>query len=351
MDLLSPYHAILDCHANTITLVMPELPRLEWMGSSASTSSQVISLLKARHMVEKGCLAYLACVRDTTAETPVIDSVPVVREFSDVFPYDLPGLPPDHDIDFYIDLAPGTQPISIPPYRMAPKELKEWKEQHEELLAKGFIIPSGSPWGAPVLFVKKKDGTMHMCIDYCQLNKVTIKNKYTLLQVDDLSDQLQGSRHGGARATFEMVLQTLREQKLYAKFSKCYEDVSRPEVALLVVADEKDIVEYVARCLNFQQVKYEHQRPSGLLQQMVILELKWEHITMDFVVGFPRTLRKFDASWVIVDRLTKSAHFIPVMTMYSLERLAQIYIQEIVRLHGVPVSIISDRGPQFTLHF
>jgi len=128
-------------------------------------------------MVEKGCLAYLAYVRDTTAETPAIDSMPVVREFSDVFRSDLPGMPPDRDIDFCNDSAPDTQPISIPPYRMASKELKE---QFEELLAKGFVKPSVSPWGAPVLFVKKNDGKMRMCIDYRQSNKVTIKNKYPL---------------------------------------------------------------------------------------------------------------------------------------------------------------------------
>ncbi|XP_070015893.1 uncharacterized protein [Nicotiana sylvestris] len=178
MDCLSPYHAILDCHAKAISLAIPGLPRFEWKGSIVDTPSQVISFLKARHMVEKGCLAYLAYVRDTTTESSTIDSVPVVREFVDVFPSDLPG----------------TQPISIPPYRMAPKELKEFKEQLEELLAKGFVRPSVSPWGAPVLFVKKKDGTMRMCIDYRQLNKVTIKNKYSLPRINDLFDQLQGAR-------------------------------------------------------------------------------------------------------------------------------------------------------------
>ncbi|XP_070049395.1 uncharacterized protein [Nicotiana tomentosiformis] len=137
LNWLSPYHAILDCHAKTVTLAMLELPRLESKGSSISTSSQVISFLKARHMVEKGCLAYLAYVRDTTAESLTIDSVLVVWEFIDVFPSDLPGMPPDRDIDFCIDLAPRTQPISIPPYRMALKELKELKEQAEELLEKG----------------------------------------------------------------------------------------------------------------------------------------------------------------------------------------------------------------------
>ncbi|XP_070054052.1 uncharacterized protein [Nicotiana tomentosiformis] len=125
MDWLSPYHAILDCHAKTVTLVMPELPRLKWRGSSISAPSRVISFLKARHMVEKGFLAYLAYARDIAAETPMIDSDPVVREFTDVFPSDLPSMPPDRDIDFSIDLAAGTQPIYIPPYRMAPKELKK----------------------------------------------------------------------------------------------------------------------------------------------------------------------------------------------------------------------------------
>ncbi|XP_070048998.1 uncharacterized protein [Nicotiana tomentosiformis] len=134
MDWLSSYHDILDFHAKTVTLAMPELPRLEWKGSSVSTSSRVISFLKARHLVEKGCLAYLAYVQDTTAESPTSDSVPVVWEFADMFPSDLPGMPPDYDIDFCIDLALGTQPISIPPYRIAPNKLKE---QLEELLAKG----------------------------------------------------------------------------------------------------------------------------------------------------------------------------------------------------------------------
>ncbi|XP_070003492.1 uncharacterized protein [Nicotiana sylvestris] len=163
-DWLSSNHNILDCHAKTIILAMPKLPRLEWKSSSVSTSNRIISFIKARHMVEKGCLACLAYVRDTTAESLAIDLVPIVWEFSDVFSSDLPGIPLDRDIDFYIDLAPGTQLISIPPYRMVPKKLKK---QLEELLSKVFVIPSVSPWGAPILFVKKKYGTMRMCIDYC----------------------------------------------------------------------------------------------------------------------------------------------------------------------------------------
>ena len=102
-------------------------------------------------------------------------------------------MPPDREIEFCIDVVPGTAPISLPPYRMAPAELKELKEQLQDLLDKGFVRPSTSPWGAPVLFVKKKDGSLRLCIDYKQLNKVTVRNKYPLPRIDDLFDQLQGA--------------------------------------------------------------------------------------------------------------------------------------------------------------
>ena len=114
---------------------------------------------------------------------------------------------------------------------------------------------------------------------------------------------------------------------------------------------KKDISEFVTKCLVCQRVKAEHQVPSGLLQFIRIPEWKWDRITMDFVVGLPLTGRKHDSVWVVVDRLTKSAHFIPVRTDYSLDKLAELYIKEIVRLHGIPISIISDRDPRFTSRF
>ena len=123
-----------------------------------------------------------------------VGDIPVAREFPDVFPKDLPGLPPVREIDFSIELLPGTMPISQAPYRMAPAELKELKTQLQELVDKGFIRPSMSPWGAPVLFVKKKDGVIRLCIDYRKLNQVTMKNKYPLPRIDDLFDQLRVSR-------------------------------------------------------------------------------------------------------------------------------------------------------------
>jgi hypothetical protein len=112
----------------------------------------------------------------------------------DVFPEELPGMPPDRDIEFSIELLPGTAPISKIPYRMGVKDLVELKKQIEELLEKGFICPSLSPWGAPDLFVSKKDGSRRMCVDYRSLNEVTIKNKYSLPQIEDLFDQMRGAK-------------------------------------------------------------------------------------------------------------------------------------------------------------
>jgi hypothetical protein len=118
--------------------------------------------------------------------------VPVVNEFPDVFPEELPGMPPDRDIEFVIELKPGTAPIYKTPYRMATPELVKFKEHIKELLEKGFIRRSSSPWGAPVIFVPKKDATQRLCVDYRALNKVTVKNKYPLPRIDDMFDQLRG---------------------------------------------------------------------------------------------------------------------------------------------------------------
>ena len=129
-----------------MTLAMPGVPRVEWKSVSGSYPIKVISVICAQRLVERGCLSYLDFIRDTSVEPPPIDSVPVFQEFSDVFPSDLPSVPPDRDIDFVIDLESGTKPISIPPYRMAPTELKELKDQLQDLLSKAFIRPSVSPW-------------------------------------------------------------------------------------------------------------------------------------------------------------------------------------------------------------
>ena len=114
---------------------------------------------------------------------------------------------------------------------------------------------------------------------------------------------------------------------------------------------KRDISQFVSKCLTCQQVKVEHQKPTGLLQPLPIAEWKWDHVTMDFVTGLPRTPQSKDSVWVIVDRLTKSAHFLPMRITDSVIVLSKLYVKEIVRLHGVPLSIVSDRDPRFTSQF
>ena len=194
MDWLSHHRATLYCYKKEVKLNRPGKLEVKFIGLRRELSSCMISAMTAQKMLCKGGQGYLAYVVDTGKEGTILDEIPVVREFPDVFPDDIAGLPPEREVEFTIDLIPGTEPISIPPYRMAPAELRELKAQLEELLSKGFIRPSISPWGAPVLFVKKKDGSLRLCIDYRQMNRVTIRNQYPLPRIDELFDQLQGSR-------------------------------------------------------------------------------------------------------------------------------------------------------------
>ncbi|KAL0534025.1 hypothetical protein IC582_028302 [Cucumis melo] len=764
MDWLAANHASIDCSRKEVTFNPPSMASFKFKGGGSKSLPQVISAIRASKLLSQGTWGILASVVDTREADVSLSSEPVVRDYPDVFPEELPGLPPHREVEFAIELEPGTVPISRAPYRMAPAELKELKVQLQELLDKGFIRPSLSPWGAPVLFVKKKDGSMRLCIDYRELNKVTVKNRYPLPRIDDLFDQLQGatvfskidlrsgyhqlrikdedvpktafrSRYGhyefivmsfgltNAPAVFmdlmnrvfrefldtfvivfiddiliyskteaeheehlRMVLQTLRDNKLYAKFSKCefwlkqvsflghvvskagvsvdpakieavtgwtrpstvsevrsflglagyyrrfvenfsriatpltqltrkgapfvwskacedsfqnlkqklvtapvltvpdgsgsfviysdaskkglgcvlmqqgkvvayasrqlksheqnypthdlelaavvfalkiwrhylygekiqiftdhkslkyfftqkelnmrqrrwlelvkdydceilyhpgkanvvadalsrkvshsaalitrqaplHRDLERAEIAvsvgavtmqlaqltvqptlrqriidaqsndpylvekrglaeagqttefslssdggllferrLCVPSDsavktellseahsspfsmhpgstkmyqdlkrvywwrnmKREVAEFVSKCLVCQQVKAPRQKPAGLLQPLSVTEWKWENVSMDFITGLPRTLRGFTVIWVVVDRLTKSAHFVPGKSTYTASKWAQLYMSEIVRLHGVPVSIVSDRDARFTSKF
>ena len=194
MDWLSKHRATLDCYKKEVRLVRPEEPSVIFRGIRRETAPSLINAMTASKMLRKGCQGYLAFIVDRRQEGTRLEDIPIIKQFPDVFPDDISVLPPDREVEFTIDLIPETEPISIPPYRMAPAELRELKAQLEDLLSKGFIRPSISPWGAPVLFVKKKYGSLRLCIDYRQLNRVTIRNQYPLPRIDELFDQLQGSR-------------------------------------------------------------------------------------------------------------------------------------------------------------
>ncbi|KAI3742402.1 hypothetical protein L1987_60083 [Smallanthus sonchifolius] len=605
MDWLTANEAQIICKRKIIRLKAPDGNKVEIFGDREAPMPNVISMIKAADYLRRGCEVYLVYVIDKCKEVKELDDVPVVRKYPEVFPEDLPGIPPDREIKFRIDLVPDAQPAAKAPYQLAPVEMKELMVQLDELLEKGFIQPSISPWGAPVLFVKKKDGSMRMCIDYRELNKRTVKNKYPLPRIDDLFDQLQGAswfskidlrsgyhqlkvreedipktafrtRYGqfefrvmsfgltNSPAAFMdlmnrvcrpmldrsvIVLEALKKEKFYAKFSKCvfwlrevqflghiinpngimvdpakimtvrewnipktpteirsflgltgyyprfikdfskiaspltkltrkeglgcvliqrgrviayasrqlkiheanypihdleladvvftlkiwrhylygvkftiYSDhkslkyffeqrelnmrqrrwlellkdydceiiyhpgkanvvadaLSRKDVRapirvkacqLVVTSDvmreieraqdealkeenikkermvgqqdkleyntlgvrarfgreyrwpgmKHEVTKYVSKCLTCSQVKAEHQKPYGKIQPLDIPEWKWEHITMDFITKLPRTTKGHDTIWVIVDRLTKSAHFLPIRETFSSE--------------------------------
>ena len=207
MDWLARWDAMIDCKRKRIQFNLPEGSPLVVEGHQRGQPLQLVSALQLCKMVRGGSEAgviFLSSLEvHSVSDVPISDTpvmransfidIPVMRDYEDVFPTELPGLPPEREVEFAIDLYPGTTPISKAPYRMAPAEMKELKKQLQELLEKGFIRPSISPWGAPVLFVKKKDGSMRLCIDYRELNRVTIKNKYPLPRIDDLLDQLRGA--------------------------------------------------------------------------------------------------------------------------------------------------------------
>ncbi|GJT99922.1 putative reverse transcriptase domain-containing protein [Tanacetum coccineum] len=162
-------------------------------GNCDESRLKVVSCIKAGKYIESGCHLFVAHVTEKEPQEKRLEDMPIIRDFPEVFPDDLTGLPPPRQVEFRIELIPRAALVARAPYRLAPSELKELSDQLKELSEKGFIRTSSSPWGAPVLFVKKKDGSFRMCIDYRELNKLTVKNRYPLPRIDDLFDQLQGS--------------------------------------------------------------------------------------------------------------------------------------------------------------
>ncbi|GJW36255.1 putative reverse transcriptase domain-containing protein [Tanacetum coccineum] len=168
MDWLSQHKAVIVCHEKVVEIPVVDGRTLRVHGE------RTVGIVKALKSVKE--------------DEPKLSDISVVRDFEDVFPEDLSELPPQRRVEFCIDLVPRATPIAKSTYRLAPSEMKELSGQLQELQDKGFIRPSYSPWGAPVLFVKKKDGSLRMCIDYRELNKLTVKNRYPLPRIDDLFD-------------------------------------------------------------------------------------------------------------------------------------------------------------------
>ena len=187
MDWLTSYRVVIDCERRRVTAYTQDGTCVVFQRDKHDILPQTVYNSRC-HGQLAGWLASLTLEEEVR---PDLDLPRVVCEYEDVFPDELPGLPLQRVVDFGIELHPGTLPISMTPHKMASVKLQELRVQLHELLDKGFIRPSTSPWGAPVLFAKKKDKTLRLCIDYRQLNKVTIKNRYPLPRIDDLFDQLR----------------------------------------------------------------------------------------------------------------------------------------------------------------
>ncbi|XP_070044933.1 uncharacterized protein [Nicotiana tomentosiformis] len=414
IDWLYKCYTILDCRAKVVKFEFPNESIREWKGNIAEPRVKFIAYLKAKKMITKGFLYHLVRVTDTTTEVARIQFVPIVNAFLDVFPDVLPGIPPDQVIDFEIDVVPDTQLISIPPYRMAPDELRELKEQLKILLDKGFIRPSASDkaakfqWSdacersfqelkarlttAPVLTLPTGLGEF---VIYCDASRVGLDCVLTQKAKDITAcaitrssviervkaKQFQDPNLVNIRNCVQSkdILAFSFDEDGLLKMNGCMYVLDIDEISNEIMAEAhrsrysilpgskqmykdlreiywwnrmKEIIsDFVTRCLNFQQVKAEHQRPGGLAQNIEILLWKWEMINIDFVVGLPHTRLNHNSIWVIVDRLTKSAHFLPVKMTDTAPQYAKLYLKEIIRLHGILFSIISDRGAYLLLIF
>nr|GEX26120.1 putative nucleotidyltransferase, ribonuclease H [Tanacetum cinerariifolium] len=287
MNWLTDHRATIDCHSKRVIFGDLNNPKFIYHGSRPGKPIKIISALKARTLISHGCEGFLASIKDTSLDGPRLESHPVVRNFPDVFPDELPGLPPEREVELTIELIPGAQPISKASYRMAP--IKEAQKEDGEL------------WSV----------------------------------VQNMKKAVLSEAHSSPFF-------------IHPGSTKMYRDLNQN---FWWNGMKQDVARFVAKCLTCQQVKIEHQRESGLLQPLDIPTWKWDQISMDFVTGLPRTFKKNDAIWVVVDRLTKSAHFLPIQQGYSVSKLAEIFQQEIVRLHGTPTSIVSDQDLRFTSRF
>nr|GEY54707.1 putative reverse transcriptase domain-containing protein [Tanacetum cinerariifolium] len=338
-----------------------------------ATRLNIISCTKTEKYVKKGFPIFLVHITTKEVEDKSnekrLEDVPVVRYFPEVFPEDLPGLPPIRPVEFQIDLVPGAALVAWAPYRLVPFEMKELAEQLKELSDKGFIRPCSSPWGAPVLiddlFDQLQGSSVYSKIDlrsgYHQLRvreedilKTAFRTRYGHYEFQTKErkpENIKNEDVGGMLIENSTNPEKLRKEKLEPRVDGTLCLNGRSWLPCYADLRTVDIATYVSKYLTCAKVKAEHQRPSGLLVQPEIPQWKWDSITMDFITNLLKSSQGYDTIWVIVDRLTKSAIFVPMRETNPIEKFSRMYLKEVVTRKGILVSIICDRAPRFASNF
>nr|GEW43858.1 putative reverse transcriptase domain-containing protein [Tanacetum cinerariifolium] len=420
MDWLRKCHAVIVCDEKLVQIPYRN-ETLTFRGNESNNGREsrlaVLSCSKAQEYIAKGCQIFLAQISAKKEEDKSEG-----KQLKD------------------IDLIPGAAPVARAPYRLAPSEMKELSEQLQKLTDKGFIRPSSSPWGAPVL-VREQDipktvfqtryGHYEFQVMPFGLTNAPAPHELgmqasfgcVIVFIDDIliysKDEKEHDEH------LKAILELLKREKLYAKFSKCefwipkiealkLENLEKEDMGGVIKTDipkerlepradgtlclhgrswlpcygdlrsvimheshkskysiypcsekmyqdmkklywwpnmKADMATYISKCLTCAKVKAEHQRPSGLSVQPAISVWKWDNITMDFITKLPKSSQGFDTIWVIIDRVTKSAHFLLIKENDPMDKLARLYLDRIVTRYGTPVSIIYDRDGRFTSNF
>nr|GEV59029.1 putative reverse transcriptase domain-containing protein [Tanacetum cinerariifolium] len=457
MDWLVKYHAMIVCDEKLVRVPFGnEILIFHGNGSNNGHESRlnIISCTKTHRYLLKGCPIFFAHVTTKEAEDKSKDKrlkdVPIVQDFLKIFPEDLSGIPPTRQVEFQIDLVTSAAPVARAPYRLAPSEMKELPDQLKELADKGFIRPSSSPWGAPVLFVKKKDGSFRMCIDYRELNKLTVKNRYPLPRIDDLrfiegfskiartmtkltQKKVKFEWGDKQEEAFQVIKQKLCSAPILAlpegsEDFVVYCDASITGLGAVLMQKEK-VVAYGSRQLKVHEKNYTtHDLKLGAVKELNMRQRHWLELLSDYdfeiryhlgkanvvadalsrkerikplrvralvmTIEKPRkeklepradgTLCLNNRSWLpcygelrtlIMHESYKSKYYVHPGSdkMYQdmkllywwpnmkadiatyetdpMDKLARLYLKEVVTRHGIPVLIICDRNPRFTLNF
>ncbi|GJT83548.1 putative reverse transcriptase domain-containing protein [Tanacetum coccineum] len=342
MDWLSNHKAEIVCHEKVVKIPLLDGKVLRVLGEKPEENMRQLKSAKAKEKEQ--------------------EEIVVVRDFPKVFPDDLSGLPPGQKIKFQIELIPGAMPVAKSPYRLAPSELEELSGQLKELQDKGFIRPSSSPWGAPLECAFEDVILKDLCLDSLwTILRLTINAFDSRGAVEHLMYRLGIAQEEEINmlvfycefwlrdSKANVVADALsRKERVNLKRVRVMNMTLQSSIKDMILAAQKEAMDESARLQKDEahRLKYSlhpradkmyydlRDRPSGLLLQPEIPEWKWEGIAMGFVTKLPRTSSGHDTIWVIIDRLTKSAHFLPMREDYKMDRLARLYLNEIVARHG-----------------